>query len=286
MAIDPELKEMLDKVESVKSCRAFNRWRSSFLAKFESVPEQAKIDKAQAAYKAFSESMKAFVKQVSTLNNFVDKGDISEEKSTVKARNSLNEMSKMMTALIRELDDLIPSTGADEKKRGYKKIHTGVVLIRDDFAEYSRLSVCGDTLKHMREVSLNAVADKQILEQMDNYGAKLQKFCDVMADLGLSQVMLKCIQYVNETEDAFEDIIFIDVKTGGIGMLSRADCLANKVLKEDTKDADGNDLFSEAVFEEEAKGEIIQMIMESPKLGLGFEQYCRSRLTEKGSVSI
>jgi hypothetical protein len=36
-------------------------------------------------------------------------------------------------------------------------------------------------------------------------------------------------------------------------MLSRADCLANKVLKEDTKDADGNDLFSEAVFEEERK---------------------------------
>jgi hypothetical protein len=36
-------------------------------------------------------------------------------------------------------------------------------------------------------------------------------------------------------------------------MLSRADCLANKVLKEDTKDADGNDLFSEAVFEEERR---------------------------------
>jgi hypothetical protein len=49
--------------------------------------------------------------------------------------------------LIRELDDLIPSTGADEKKRGYKKIHTGVVLIRDDFAEYSHLSACGDILK-------------------------------------------------------------------------------------------------------------------------------------------
>jgi hypothetical protein len=30
MAIDPELKEMLDKVEFVKSCRAFNRWKSSF----------------------------------------------------------------------------------------------------------------------------------------------------------------------------------------------------------------------------------------------------------------
>jgi hypothetical protein len=117
----------------------------------------------------------------------------------------------MMTDLIRELDDLIPSTGADEKKRGYKKIHTGVVLIRDDFAEYSHLSACGDILKHMK--SLNAVADKQILEEMDNYGAKLQKFCDVTI-LVSNQVMVKCIQYVNQTEDAFEDIIFIDVKNG------------------------------------------------------------------------
>jgi hypothetical protein len=50
-------------------------------------------------------------------------------------------------------------------------------------------------------------------------------------------------------------------------MLSRADCLANKVLKEDTKDADGNDL-SEAVLKK-SESEIIQMIMESPKLGLG-----------------
>jgi hypothetical protein len=270
MVIDPALKEMLDKLEFVKSGRAFKRWRSSFLAKFESFLEQANIDTALTCYQDFSVSMGAFVKQVSVLDKFVEKGELSEEKSTVKARNSLNEMSKMMTALIRELDDLIPSTGPMEKKRGYTKFHIGAVLIRDDFAEYSRLSACGDILKHMREVSLNDVADKQILEEMDNYGAKLQKFCDVMADLGLYQVMVKCIEYAEEKADPLEDIIFIDVKTGGIGMLSRVDCLANKVLKVYTQDAGGSDLFSEAVFEEEAKDRIIKMIMESPKLGLGF----------------
>jgi hypothetical protein len=117
---------------------------------------------------------------------------------------------------------------------------------------------------------LNDIADKQILEEMDNYKAKLQKFCDVMADLGLYQVMLKCVEYAAEKEDPLEDIIFIDVKTGGIGMLSRVDCLSNKILKESSKDVNGNDLFSEAAFEEEAKDKIIKMIMESPKLGLGF----------------
>jgi hypothetical protein len=269
VAIDPALKEMLDKLDFVKSGRSFKRWKSSFLAKYESFLEQANIDKALVAYKAFSGSMVAFAKQNSVLNKYVDKGELSEEKYTVKGRNSLNEMSKLMTALIRELDDLIPSTGSMEKQRGYNKFHMGAVLIRDDFAEYSNLSACGDVLKHMREVSLNDVADKQILEEMDNYGAKLQKFCDVMADLGLYQVMLKCIEFADE-EDPLEDIIFIDVKTGGIGMLSRVDCLSNKILKESSKDVNGNDLFSEATFEEEAKDAIIKMIMKSHKLGLGF----------------
>ena len=268
--LDPALKDMLDKLEFVKSGRAFKRWKSSFLAKFESFLEQSNIDDALTVHKHFSASMGVFVKQVSVLNEFVDKGDLSEEKITVKGRNSLNEMHKLMTDVIGELDDLIPSTGAMEKKRGYTKFHIGAVLIREDFSEYSRLSSCGDILKHMREVSLNDIADKQILEEMDNYGAKLQKFCDVMADIGLYQVMLKCIEFADEERDVLEDIIFIDVKTGGIGMLSREECLENKILKEFSQDTDGNALFSEAAFEEEAKGTICKMIMESKTLGLGF----------------
>jgi hypothetical protein len=268
--LDPALKEMLDKLEFVKSGRAFKRWKSSFLAKFESFLEQSNIDDALTVHKHFSASMGVFVKQVSVLNEFVDKGDLSEEKITVKGRNSLNEMHKLMTDVINELDDLIPSTGAMEKKRGYTKFHIGAVLIRDDFSEYSRLSSCGDILKHMREVSLNDIADKQILEEMDNYGAKLQKFCDVMADIGLYQVMLKCIEFADEERDTLEDIIFIDVKTGGIGMLSREECLENKILKEFSQDTDGNALFSEAAFEEEAKDTICKMIMESTRLGIGF----------------
>jgi hypothetical protein len=40
----------------------------------------------------------------------------------------------------------------------------------------------------------------------------LQKFCDVTI-LVSNQVMVKCIQYVNQT-GCLEDIIFIDVKNG------------------------------------------------------------------------
>ena len=61
----------------------------------------------------------------------------------------------------------------------------GAILIRDNFKEYGKLTNCRDVLHEMRTQSLNDVADKQILEEMDNFAIKLQKFCDVMADLGL-----------------------------------------------------------------------------------------------------
>jgi hypothetical protein len=270
MKIDAELKEMLDKLEFVQSGRAFKRWRASFMTKYESFLEQDNIDKAQLAYEKFGGSMTKFVKQVATVEKYETKGELSEEKYTVKGRMALSEMMKLMTDLIIELDDMLPSTGSMEKKRGFNKFHIGAVLIRDSFDEYGRLAACGDVLKHMREVSLEAVADKQILEEMDNYKAKLQKFCDVMADLGLYQVMMKCREFAEEEVDTLEDFLFVDLKTSGIGELSRTEVLASKALKAYTQDADGNDIFSESAVDEEPRDRIIKILLESPKLGLGF----------------
>ena len=94
-------------------------------------------------------------------------------------------MNKNLTLIIDEQDALIPQTNQIEKKCGYNKFHMGAILIRDNFKEYGKLTNCRDTLQEMRTQSLNDVADKQILEEMDNFAIKLQKFCDVMADLGL-----------------------------------------------------------------------------------------------------
>jgi len=143
MKIDAELKEMLDKLEFVQSGRAFKRWRASFMTKYESFLEQDNIDKAQLAYEKFGGSMTKFVKQVATVEKYETKGELSEEKYTVKGRMALSEMMKLMTDLIIELDDMLPSTGSMEKKRGFNKFHIGAVLIRDSFDEYGRLAACG-----------------------------------------------------------------------------------------------------------------------------------------------
>jgi hypothetical protein len=269
LKFDPELKALLDKIDFVKTYKAFTRWRGSFLNRFEAFLEEDGIQHADRAYRDFSKSMEAFVKDVSKVNEFIDRGELAVDNYTVKARRGFAEMCKRMTQVIEEEDALIPSTGALEKKRGYNKFHMGSVLVRDSFEEYGRLAQCGDVLKHMRDVSLNQVADKQILEEMDNYRAKLQKFCDVMADLGLYEVMLKCREFAGE-EDTQDDIIFLDLKTGGIGELDRGDVVEKKLLTFVAKTEDGKDVFSEACTDEESQDKLLKMIKQSNKLGLGF----------------
>ena len=182
---DPELKEMLSQLEHVKTGNTFKRWKGSFLNRWQEFLEEENVESADVGYREFSATMDNFCKLVDKVNGFIDREELSDSKVTVKARNSLNEMSKLLTSVIWEQDALIPQTGAEEKKKNYNKFHMGAVLIRENFDEYGRLCSCKETLTKMRNETLGEVADKQILEEMDNYSLKLQKFCDVMADLGL-----------------------------------------------------------------------------------------------------
>lgn len=191
---DAELKEMLGQLEFVNTGRTFRRWKTSFLTRWEEFLEQENIEHADNAYQTFAKHMSKFVTLVEAVNQHVANQDLTAQRTTVKGRNSLNEMNKNLTLIIDEHDALIPQTNQLEKKCGYNKFHMGAILIRDNFKEYGRLTESRDTLQQMRTISLNDVADKQILEEMDNFATILQKFCDVMADLGLfGTSMLSCV---------------------------------------------------------------------------------------------
>lgn len=193
---DTELKEMLGQLEYIKTGRTFRRWKTSFLTRWEEFLEQENIEHADDAYQKFAKNMSKFVNLVDAVNKHVANNDLTAQRTTVKGRNALNEMNKNLTLIIDEQDALIPQTNQLEKKCGYNKFHMGAILIRDNFKEYGRLSDCRDTLQHMRTVSLNDVADKQILEEMDNFATILQKFCDVMADLGLFGKFIQLLSHV------------------------------------------------------------------------------------------
>jgi hypothetical protein len=231
---DPKLKDMLERLDDINSYRPFKLWKSSFLNRFAGFLTEAGARPAQEAYDSFRHSLKYFAKFVKQVQSFVDKGDLTVERTTVKGRNSLNEMNKWLVQVICEETDLIPARTEDEKRRGYTKFHLGAVLVRDGFREYAQLNDCCEILLQLKANSLQGVADKQQLEEIDKFDRQMVRFRDLMADLGLHDVMLKCWQ-LSQPEDEF---IFVDLKTGTVGAIDVKTCLQH-LLVHTIKDEQG-----------------------------------------------
>jgi hypothetical protein len=253
---DPELKGLIEKLDSVNSYRTFRRWKSSFLSRFESFIADKGIEPAEDSYNQFSSNMKTFEQDVIKVQKFCEKGDLSAERTTVKGRNSLNEMNKAVVKIIQEEDELIPSTGAQVKKKGYNKYHLGSVLVRNGFSEYERMVRCDEILQKLKVGGLKDVADRQQLEEIDNYTTQLQRFRDVMNDLGLYEVMMKCRQFDGGEID---EIIFLDSKTGAIIEMNREDCFKAGILSI-IQDAEGNDKIREEEHSRIEKEEMLSSI--------------------------
>lgn len=263
---DPALKGLLEKLPSVYRYDAFCRWRNSFLKIFESFLEEGGINGARVCYEKFSKSMEKLAKQVHEVEKLVDKGALSSSQVSVKAWNALNEMNNLVRDAVQLEEKLAPSTSAQEKKLGYNKYHLGAVLVRDEFAEYERMTTCGETLKRLKDVCLTDIADKQILEEIDSYQVQWQRFCDLMADLGLYEVMLKSREFAGGKEGNF--LLFVDLKTGCIGAILRKVAVEKGVIKV-LKDDQGNEKITDGVRSHKEITNLVDLLRENPLLGFG-----------------
>jgi hypothetical protein len=259
---DPQLKEMIARLDNVDSFRSFKMWKSSFLNRFETFLAEDGTAPAQTVYMEFRKNMGLFVKQVKAVQGFVEKGEISVDRTTVKGRNSLNEMNKQLVEIIAEERKLIPAKSEQERRRGYTKFHLGAVLVRDGFKEHERMSMCSEILLRLKEDSMEGVADKQHLEEIVNYDTALKRFRDIMADLGLYEVMLKCWEYGEQGEE----FIFVDLKTGAVGSVPIKTCIEIGFIHT-VKDEKGADIaYKEAVTEDDDRNAIIGLVKEALKL--------------------
>ena len=187
---DPELKRLLQELDAIDSKKKFRRWRNSFLQKLAGYVDEAHGRPAEIKYQEFTHSMGRMSTLVKKLYSHLEIGDLSEARTSVRARKCLSDLQQSMKHVNNHLFDMLPKTAEQEKALGYSKFHLGAVLVRDGFVEYDRLVVCDEILQHMATNGLQQVADRQILDNMDNYHDRLGMFCDVMADLGLYKVML------------------------------------------------------------------------------------------------
>lgn len=227
---DPTLRNQLIQLDRVKSRRKWEPWKRSFTKRFESFLDQSGVEKAQEAYEQLSRDMDRTVSLVQKCEEMNQMGALTNERATVKGRHALNEMVNDLVVRWGAIKEMVPGTGDEEEARGYNKFMLGAILVRDDFSEYERMEYVYDTIQIMGEDTLKEVADRVHIEQFANYQIQFQRFCDLLADLGLYEVMMACRHFSNcededekslvEEESCYSEegwnIIVVDMKTAGI----------------------------------------------------------------------
>jgi hypothetical protein len=122
---DDDLVRMLDKVNRIKTYKRFQGWKNSFLNRLESFFTRRGIQPAQESNDKFKETMKDMKNHVDKCNMMIDKGDLTNEKVTVKGRNSLNELVKHLSLATDQTVAFLPSTKANERQCGYRCVFLG-----------------------------------------------------------------------------------------------------------------------------------------------------------------
>ena len=212
---DPELVGLLKRLDKIGKYKTFNRWKDKFLTRFDSLVFEQGMEPAEKRCNDFTTVLKKTVKFADKVAGHNERGELSPQKKSVKASLALSELANHLTTTVEQLDQLIPSTGKDEKKMGFTKFHLGAVLIRQGFHQYITMKAIEDAIIGIKE-KIADVADKQQLELFAMYEKKFQRFCDIMADLNLYEIMMKCVQFaeapdVEESSDEEPMVIEIAV---------------------------------------------------------------------------
>lgn len=189
---DPTLIVLMERLDMVDSYEQFDKWKDDFLERFEFFLGEDGSAEASKAYEHFRQArMENVVKKVKRLSDYREKGDVSVDRVSVRARNAMNEVSVILLDTCKDVRSLVPPTSADEERAGYTKYHLGSILVRDGFQEYERLHMCRDVMDKMRDECVQEIGDEKLLEAIRKYDDEVKRFVSIMEDLGLYKIMLK-----------------------------------------------------------------------------------------------
>jgi hypothetical protein len=247
---------------------------------------------ADKVYKEYKAEMDAMCKKLAKVQDFMAKGELSENKKSVKSALALTELCKGLTININDTENLIPGTAREEKTKKFNKYQLGAVLIRDGFEEYERMKFIDESLVVIGK-QLGDVADKQQHELFEQYSTQVKRFCDVMADLGLYEVMLKCRQFAEEPEESEESeesepepepepdpIIFVDMKTASVFSIEREEAVKKEGITPVSPDSFD---YTETANDTD-KMRIIRDLKDHPDLGIATQIVVQK--TEVGEVNM
>lgn len=198
---DGELQVLMQKLDSIRKYSSFHLWKGKFLTRFEKFLYDDGMTPAQDSASRLQDSLERLVKKTQKVLDHIHEGHLSETKKTVKASLALQEMCNDLEKIRGSMaSDVIPSLKSDERTMGYSKFHLGAVLIRQGFQQYSVMKAIEEAVTEI-DAKLQNVADRQQHDLFAQYHTQVERFCDVMADLNLYDIMLKCVQFQNPPGD-------------------------------------------------------------------------------------
>jgi len=234
---DAELSSLLKRLDKVKKYKSFQKWKQKFLDRLEQFLYEAGMKPAELTCDDFDDLLNKLVKKgAEKVLGHIERGELGDDRKTVKSSLALNEMCNMLTTVVSVLENLIPSNSKEEKKVGFTKFHLGAVLIRQGFHQYITMKVMEDALEEIG-AKLIHVADRQQHELFATYTTQVQRFCAVMADLNLYEVMMKCLEFHEvpdeEESSSYEPVTILitveSLRDGKVLTLSHLDATIDAV---------------------------------------------------------
>ena len=193
---NPELKQLLNEISDIPDVHRFERWREEFLKEFDKYLDPVKTKHADNAYSQFAKGVMSLAKDVRRLEILMERGDMREDKCSVQAHKCLGNFHSKIGKITDLMGKLMPPTQEAEREAGFSKFNLGAILVRDGFVEYDRLEKIQIHLQGLRKDGLDKVADTLVLQAINRYTTTFNQLLDILADLGLYQVMEQCTSFI------------------------------------------------------------------------------------------
>ena len=214
---DPELVRLLKKLDTITKYKSFHRWKKSFLDRLlpHIVTDQKQKCSLQVADEASEKFDTILAKTARQANEVLDK---ESRGGAVQATLALRELGNLLQQTTETVQEWIPASTQEEKQQGYTKFHLGAALIQQGFPQYVAFMQMDQVLQEIKE-SLEDEDDNELLEStLQAYFTQVERFCDVLADLGIYEIAKKCHEFavapdVEESSDDEGMEIFLEGET-------------------------------------------------------------------------
>jgi hypothetical protein len=191
---DTKLREFLSNANEIESVEHFQYWKDEFLETFRTYLDPEGTATARESDEELYSELERLGKICLKVKEGVREGRITPDATSVKGQRSISEMISSMAAVEGFIKAYWPKTQEEETICGYSKFELAAVLVRDGFRVYGLMVATRDYIQALSEDALTDILKSNQKSIISFYFRSIDSFVDTMADLGMYDLMRKCVE--------------------------------------------------------------------------------------------